>query len=275
MGLPKIGLAAVFQTKAFKKGLKEYTKGLLEANKATTAGASGITKMGGAMGTAFKIGIALAVAAVVALIAALAALALGIIKATIALVKFGWESTKTAGRVAELHVVTQLLGQRAGFTAQEINDQTQAIRELGIRTDVALKLQLQFARYNLDMAKATDIARVAQDAAVISMQDSSDTLDGILYGILTYNKRILRTQGLNVDLQGSFEQMADELGVTTKSLSEQQKVQAALNAVIAEGSKIAGTYEAAMDLPAKRMRSLKRLTFDLAVAMGAPFQGAW
>jgi len=144
------------------------------------------------------------------------------------------------------------------LSADQLNKTVEAIKKKGITTQVSLGLTAQFARYELDMSKATDLARVSQDAAVLSMENSSENLDGLLYGIITYNQRILRTHGVNVDLSKSFEEEARTLGITSDEMNEAQKVAATLNAVLREGKRIAGTYEAAMDAAGKRLRSLDR-----------------
>jgi hypothetical protein len=187
----------------------------------------------------------------------------------------GKQSLLAAARVQELNIVTQLLGQRAGFTGRQVDEFVQGVKDAGIRTDVAQKLVAQFARRQLDMAKATGLAKVAQDAAVLSMQDSSVTLDNLMTGVLTYNKRILRTQGLNIDVQGAFERMGKQVGKSAKDLNELEKQQAVLNAVLAEGKTIAGVYEAAMETPGKQARSLSRDIFELLRVVGEPFLGAF
>ena len=185
------------------------------------------------------------------------------------------ESVMTAARVNEMGLVTQLVGQRAGFSSKEIDDYTQSVIDAGIRTDIAQNLIAQMARQQLDLSQASKLARVAQDAAVLSMADSSETLARIQYGIQTYQTEVLRTAGLNINMQKSFKDAAKELGKSTASLTEAEKQQAALNAVLAEGSKIAGTYELAMESPAKALRSLPRYFWEIKNAIGAPFQDAF
>ena len=196
-------------------------------------------------------------------------------RVTGAMIDFGKSAVLTAARSQELGLVVQLLGQRAGSTAQEVNQYVQSVVDAGIRTDVAQQLVAQFARRNLDLAQSVDLARVAQDAAVLSMTDSSTALDSIVYGITTYNKRVLRTAGLNVDIQGQFERLADQLGVNVEALSETDKVQAALNGVLEEGANIAGVYELAMEAPGKQLRSLARHIYEVARVAGEPFLDAF
>ena len=132
------------------------------------------------------------------------------------------------------------------------------------------------ARYELDLAQATELATVAQNAAAISGQDSSDTLDNLLYGIITYNKRVLRTQGLNIDVKGSFKELAKEQDKNAESLSEAEKVQATFNAVLIEGKKLTGIYALVIENAGKQLRTLTgRELPELSAAFGSFFQPAF
>lgn len=183
----------------------------------------------------------------------------------------GKESLHAAARVQELSLIAQLLGQRAGFTSNQVKGFVSDIVDVGVRTDTANKLVAEFARRNLDMAKAVDLAKVALDAAVFSEEDSSQALDGLLHGVLTYNKRVLKTKGINIDVQGAFERLGKQLGKNAEDLTELEKQQATLNAVLHEGKSIAGVYEAAMETPGKKLRSLSRDLFELSRVVGEPF----
>lgn len=192
-----------------------------------------------------------------------------------ALKQLGTGAVNAAARFQELSLVAALLGSRAGMTQQQVDELIKKIRAFGIEGANAAELVSQFARYNLDLAKATDLARVAQDAAVLSGENSSDTLARLVYGITTYNTEVLRTAGLNVNIGLSEKELATSLHISTENLTENQKALATLNAVLKEGTKIAGTYEAAMSLPGKQLRSLPRLIDDLMIEMGTPFQAAF
>lgn len=200
----------------------------------------------------------------------------GFKKLTDGVTRFIIESTKLSGRANELRLVTQLIGQRAGFSAEQVSEYTKSVIEAGIRSDIAQNLIAQMARAQLNLADASKLARVAQDAAILSMSDSSETLQRIQYGIQTYQTEVLRTAGLNVNIQKSFQDLAKTLGLSTsQALSETQKQQAVLNAVLEEGARIAGTYELAMKSPAKALRSLPRYFYEIKAAVGAPFQQAF
>jgi len=291
----KIGLESVFETKDFQKGLDIYLKGLKDAEKATTStagtsGAGGLSTVAGGLGSATSGvggltsvlggatgGLSLFATAGLAAAAAIGVvLVKGVMEGTRAIVGFGKDAIATAGRVNELTTIAQLLGQRAGFTADAISDEIAKVKEFGIQADIAATTVAQFTRYNLDLADASKIARVAQDAAQVSGQNSSETLDQLLYGILTYNKRVLRTAGLNVDLAGGMGEYAKSIGKVSAALTEEEQVQAALQATLKEGIKIRGIYETLQATsPGKQLRSLERDVFDLKDAFGQPFQDAF
>lgn len=254
--MEKIGLEAVLLMDSFRRGVKEYLSGtqqmLSETEKLTRE--------------LQPAGIALA---------ALGAAGMATIRS----------ATLTAARTQELGLVLDVLAENARkaavaegdldrasqLTTQAIDGTVAAVKERGITTQVALKLTAQFARYELDMAQASDLARVAQDAAVISMQDSSEALDGLLHGILTYNSRVLRTYGITTQAEDAFKAFAAANGLAADELTNTQRSQAMLNAVLKEGQSIAGAYEASMGSAGKQLRSLNRYWEEAKNALGEAF----
>jgi hypothetical protein len=250
----KIGLEAIFSDKNFRAGIANYTQKIREAEGATDKAAKDISDSSEKIGdswedSATRVGIA---------VAAMGAVLTGV----------ATKAALTAARTEELGIVLENTAKNAGVATDAIEQQEEAIKDLGITTQVARTLQIQFLRYQLDTAKATDLARLAQDAAVISMQDSSQALAGILHGITTYNVRVLRTYGITVNLQQAFQDFAKETDRTVADLSSMEKQQIALNEVLANGDAIAGTYEAAMTSAGKQLRSMSRYVEENANAYG-------
>ena len=128
---------------------------------------------------------------------------------------------------------------------------------------------------NIDLSKAVELATIAQDAAVISGMNSTETLSNIVYGIETLNPLVLRHAGIIVDLQLSYKEWADANDRTVESLTTAEKQQIALNEVIEAGTEIAGSYAAAMEEPGKVLRSFPRYFDDIMIAVGEPFQEAF
>lgn len=277
-----IGLQAVLEDANFQRGLANYMRGIDQMNRATGQASQSMAQSSGAID-----GFGAAAGSAGGPIGALG-IAVGNLAADLAvklvssawdavgsIVEFGKESILSAARVQELDYVIQILGERAGYSKGELDATVQSIRDLGIRTDVAQNLVAQFIRNELDLADATDLARIAQDAAVLSMSDSSDALQNLIYGITTQNSRVLRNAGVTTMAGQAMAAYAEQLGIAQDELTPAQRAQAVLNGVIEDGGRIAGAYEAAMEAPGKQLRSFKRYIDDLAVAMGTPLLDAF
>ncbi len=181
---------------------------------------------------------------------------------------FVFEATKLAARVETLGVVTETLGRNAGYTALQITQLERAIQKKGITTQASRQALAKMMQAELDLADATDLARLAQDAAVIAGTNSSEAFQRLVNVISTGNVRMARTMGLQVNFNAGYEKMAEQLGKTTDELTEQEKAQSRANSVLAEGVQIAGTYEAAMESVGKQLESTARFWEEFRVEVG-------
>ena len=109
--------------------------------------------------------------------------ATGIAGATVAATAFGVEAFKSAARVGEMDASLRALAKANNLSYDAMQQSVSAVRKQGIEAGVAQNLVAQFARNQLDLGKSTDLARVAQDAAVISGKNSTEVLDALIHGI--------------------------------------------------------------------------------------------
>ena len=182
--------------------------------------------------------------------------------------KFTVESTKLAARVETLGVVTQTLGKNAGISAAEIRRLEQAIQSQGITTQASRQALAKMMQAQLDVADAADLARLAQDAAVIAGINSSEAFERLVNVIASGNVRMARTMGLQVDFNAGYAEMAVQLGKATEDLTAQEKAQARSNTVMAQGAQIAGAYAEAMETVGKQVTSTPRYWEEFMVAFG-------
>lgn len=290
-GTPRIGVTTFAQTDQFVMGMMTYLNGLNKMNQKTTETA-------GSLGTTFaqgsqKAGEAMAQGAnqanfmeqtlgtlslkAIAVAGTLLYLANTAISAVVSKVKeLVSGGIMAAARVQELDFILQILGQRVGKTREEMNALVQGLMEAGIRMDIAQTTIQQLVRNELDLASAIDLARVAQDTATIAGVDSSQMLDRLILGITKFDTMILRTGNINIpSTEAAFSTYAETIGKTTAELSTAERMQAMMNAVLEEGKKNAGFYEASMESASKQLRSLGRYTWELSRVMGTPFLGAF
>lgn len=185
------------------------------------------------------------------------------------------EVTRLAGRYEELGIVMETAGRNAGYSAQEMNSMEQALRKQGIGAMEARDALTNLATANIDLSKASEMARAAQDLAVVGHTNSSEAFQRMIYGIKSGQTEILRTMGLNVSFEEGYKALAAQLGKTTESLDQNEKTQARVNIVLQEASKYTGIYEASMSSAEKQMGSLKRYIDDYKIAFGEAFQPAY
>ena len=178
-------------------------------------------------------------------------------------------------RFDQMVMVSQMLGEKVGVTNKQIDGQIEGIRKMGIEAEAAADTVAQFTRYQLDMTKATELARVAQDAAVLSNSNSTETLQRLIWGIQTQNSETLRTAGIQMSTGQAMDEYAKTIGKGADQLNSAERSQAMLNAILKEGEKIAGAYEISMTNAWKKLGSLERVINDLQVSMGKPFQEAF
>jgi hypothetical protein len=182
------------------------------------------------------------------------------------------DSALLASRNETLGIVLQTVARNANKTRGEVEGLVEDVKALGITTSAANKTVIQMTRLQLDLNKATALSRVAQDAAVVGSVNSSEALDRLLHGIVTLQPEVLRQIGITVSLEQEYSRFAKTAGISAAALTQNQKQQIAMNAVLREGEKLQGTYTAAMETANKQMGSLVRLSEEAENKFGKLFQ---
>ena len=251
MAFEKVGVRAVIEglgrfnrdARIINRRLKEVTRGLTDVDRKSRKTGRGMDSFGrklkGVSGDLLILGGALT--------------AVGVAGGA-----FLFTATQLAARVETLGVVTVTLGKNVGKTKDEIRDLEQAVVSEGITLRAARKSIALMIQSNIDLANATNLATLAQNAAVIAGINSSEAFERLVFVITSGNVRMARTLGLQVSFQDAYKKTAEELGKTTLELTQQEKVGARTNAVLAAGTTIVGAYGAAMETAGKKVTSLPR-----------------
>lgn len=184
-------------------------------------------------------------------------------------------SVNLAARYDTLGVVLHQVGKNAGYTAQEMDRYAAAVQRSGITMTEARNTVTRMTQAQLDLSKSSQLARVAQDAAVIGNTNSSDALERMVVGIQSAQVEILRGIGLNVNFEQSYATLARSLGKTTNDLTEIEKSQARFNVVLQAGTQIQGTYAASLETPSKQLSSMSRIVEDMALQFGQKLMPAY
>ena len=157
-----------------------------------------------------------------------------------------------------------VVGENAGYSRDELDALTEQVKGLGITTSQARLGLTRMVQSQLDLAKATDLARTAQDLAVIAGENSSDTFGNLMEAVTSLQPRLLRQYGI----VATTDQILGDLANSTDSAAKRQQF---LQFVLNEGTRVAGVYEAAMGVVGKRITSIPRLLEELKASFGKHF----
>lgn len=182
------------------------------------------------------------------------------------------EVVMLSARFSTLGVVMERVRQNIGKTAEEMEALELGLRKTGISMIESRQQLIAMTQANLDLANASKLARVAQDAAVVGNTNSSNAFARLIHGLRTGQTDVLRMLGLQVNFQEAEKKLADQLNKTVGALTLKEKQQARVNAVMDQAKSIQGSYEAAMTDAGKILQSTVRYVEDLKVIIGEVFK---
>ena len=182
--------------------------------------------------------------------------------------EYAKDATMLAARVETLGVVMKVVGNNAGYTGVQMDAFAKQVQKMGITTQESMNSLIKMAGAQMDLTKASNLARVAQDAAVIGNINSSEAFGRMIQGIRSGETEILKNIGINVQFEQAYKNAAQTLGKTTEQLSATEKTAIRMNAVLDYGKNIAGAYEASMGTAGKQLLSMARYTEELSLAWG-------
>ncbi len=183
------------------------------------------------------------------------------------------DSTLYAARTEAFGVAMRAAGKAAGLSRAEVVGAERSVKKLGISTQHARQSISRLITSEIDLADATKLARLAQNAAVIGNINSSEAFTRLVYAIQSGQPEMLRTMGINATFERSYARLAKEIGKTANELTEMEKLQVRTNIVLEQAPRFAGIYEASLESVGKRLNSLKRHIEEYKNAIGGQYQG--
>jgi hypothetical protein len=198
------------------------------------------------------------------------------------------EAAKYAARVDTLAISLDVVARNAGYSKAQLDPLEAQFKKIGITTEATRQSLLQMIQAGINITGLTDavtksgesltvageLARRAQDLAVVSGENSSQTLQRLTLNIQQMDTMGLKFMGLIVNREAAMDRYAQKLGTVASALTPTQQKQAFLNATMDEARKLDGAYESSLESVGKMLGSLQRYQDEYTYSLGKNFQPA-
>jgi hypothetical protein len=181
------------------------------------------------------------------------------------------ESEKVAERTEALGVSLKVVGENAGISMLELKNLTDGMEGVGLSTADSRESLLKMIQAELDLKDSSKLAEIAVNAAAIGGTTSMQALEKIIQSITYQSPRMVKSLGLVVDFQDDIKRSAAELG---RQLTDTEKKQIALNAILEQGRKIEGAYAESLTTVQGQRALQADLVEKLREQAGSMFTGA-
>jgi len=121
--------------------------------------------------------------------------------AAIGISKYIQEAASLSQRYGELGTVLDVVSRNQGVLKKDVDAATAALQKQGISMIESRQTMTRVIQSNIDLADATKLARLAQDAAVVGQMNSSQALESMIHGITSAQTEVLRTIGINANFE--------------------------------------------------------------------------
>jgi len=186
-----------------------------------------------------------------------------------------WAKSWTVGAVEyaahsnKILASAKALGQAHGYSAAQVQHWVEQVKQIGYHTQEATHTVNRLMIANMDLSKATGLAKLAKDAAAIENIDAGEAMEKLLLAIEGGVSRGLRSMGIFLDFEKEVQREELKLG---RTLNENEIQQVRYNAVMREGAKVSGAHAAASGEAEAQVKKFHREMVELREAIGQRFQ---
>lgn len=157
------------------------------------------------------------------------------------------EMVRAAAVVQTQSAVLTTLATRQGETSDGIRELQEGLEGLGYSANASNVFLLKLTQAHVGYSQALGLAKVAQDLAATGGRQLNDVLETLGQSVLSGNARILRQYGIVTNVSSIFRDYAGSVGKTVEQLTDMDRRQAVINAILQSGTVVAGAHGAAMD----------------------------
>lgn len=194
--------------------------------------------------------------------------------AGVELVLFTEHATEAAVNIQLMNVGLNAMAKASGISEEAVDGTVEALEKIGFTTEESQDGVSRLMRAEISLADGTKLATVAEDLAVASNKDHKEVLDALIQSVAMHQTRMLRQIGISVDAAKAERDYAANLGTTSEHLTEAEKRQAILNAIMEKGTRVSGAWAAGMADGSLKVRMIGDEMSQAAMFIGQTFAPA-
>jgi hypothetical protein len=167
-----------------------------------------------------------------------AGVVLGTVGVAVLALKTAFDMTLEAETIDRVNKQFVMLGKNAGVVTATMKEQlVAATGGMAAETEVLQAANKAFIELGASAAKLPQIMQLAKQYTAAFGGDLVQNFENLNRAIASGNQRMLKQMGIVVDINKAHEAYAKSIGVAVNNLSDEDKRQATLNAVLDKGSK--------------------------------------
>lgn len=236
--------------------------------------ASGVSRVlggvaaAGAAGAAAMTGVGLAIAAVIAVVGG----AILVFKGFQAAVQGVFATIQSAGNLQQTETTFEVLRKNMGVSTAVTDQYREALEKMNYVGAEQTQIMSGLLQSNVGLNDTTLQAVTAmRDLSVAAGVASTQGIGTMNQAITTLNPQLLQNYGITQTATQVFDTYGASLGKTSQTMTDAEKRQAILNAVIAQGARSAGAADAAQGNLNRTVTQLKANFETLKAGIGQVF----
>lgn len=179
-----------------------------------------------------------------------------------------------AGEIGTQLKALAVTAANAGFSFEQVKGSVAGVRILGIEASEAIKAITQGFQVGLNPSQIQQLARAAQDMAVVIGTNSSEAFNRLFAAISTGNTQLLRFAGIMKTQDQLIEDFSRSSGKSVQEIRGNINLlrQAFFQGILNEAKQFAGAYESSLEELGKKLSSFPRQFNDLRLGIGRIFE---
>ena len=148
------------------------------------------------------------------------------------------DAAQVAAKADQIHRALDSMAKRAGTSATKITREMQKMSGMTIDSLSIMESASKAALLGIPIERLGELMQVARASATALGTDVGTMFNDLATGIGRQSKMILDNLGINISAEKAYQEYAETLGKTAAQLTEAERKQGFLNAVLKDGERI-------------------------------------